>query len=121
MVATCQLKGEYDKVVLVCSYWSVLVCDCACCKVLMGIIQERKEKNDTNSLFCHSVILAHLSFLPFCYGGERQSMKGEEKKMEIFFFQNSGMAFCNELKKKTKKGKPFAHAPYNSCSGEFKN
>lgn len=39
-------------------------------------------------------------------------MKGEEKKMEIFF-QNSGMAFRNELKKKNKKGKPFAHAPYN--------
>lgn len=62
---------------------------------LTGIIQKRKERNDTNSLFHHSCTPS--IFFPICYWGEEgKKVKGKEKRMERKKHQDSGVAFCNK-------------------------
>lgn len=86
----------------------------------MGLFR-KERKRIIQILF--SVILAHLSFFPFCCAGREAGKEGERKRevklkgikpLEI-------QAWPFVMNEKSKKGKPFAHAPYKSCSGKCNN
>lgn len=59
-------------------------------------------------------------FLSAVGGRQEKKVKGKEKMERSKNPQNSGIAFCNELKKNPRNGKPFAHDHINLIQGSVR-